>query len=116
MKNLISQLTITICFMASLGLATAYATPAPAASHSKTIDITGCLQPGPSAREYLLHAADGSTWGVTETDMLMNDYVNKTVTITGDAAHLTTSERKAGGAQHYVKAMDLVVESESCQK
>ena len=48
--------------------------------------------------------------------MLINDYVGQTVTVVGDATRPTVSERTAGGAQHYLKAMDLVVESETCQK
>ena len=76
----------------------------------------GCLQPGPTGKENLIHTADGTIWGVNETDMLMNKYVGQTVTIAGDRIAPTTSERKDGGASNYLKAMDVVVENQSCQK
>jgi hypothetical protein len=48
--------------------------------------------------------------------MYVNNYVGQTVTVVGDAMRPTADERIDGGAQHYLKAMDLVVESERCQK
>ena len=48
--------------------------------------------------------------------MYVNNYVGQAVTVVGDAMRPTADERTDGGAQHYLRAMDLVVESESCQK
>jgi hypothetical protein len=116
MKNTVSKWTLAITFVGALGLASAYATPARSTKHKSPVEITGCLQPGPVSKEYLLEASDGTTWGINEADLMMNNYVGQTVTVAGDAIHPTASERKAGGAQHFLKAMDLVVDSESCQK
>jgi hypothetical protein len=54
--------------------------------------------------------------GINETDMLMNNYVGHTVTIAGDSTRATASERSAGGAQHYLHAYDVVVDSSTCNK
>jgi hypothetical protein len=116
MKRTIGICTTMIMFVGSFGLVGAYAVPSAAGVHRNPIEVTGCLQQGPTAKEYLLHTSDGSTWGINETDMLMNDYLGRTVTIAGDETHPTASERSAGGAHHYLFARDVVVESESCQK
>jgi len=102
-------------FLGTLGLGSAYA--APSAHHmTKATEITGCLQQGPDAKEYLIQATDGTTWGVNEADMHMNNYVGKTVTVSGDQMRPTAAERTDGGASHYLQARDIVVESQSCQK
>jgi hypothetical protein len=116
MKRTIGISAAAIMFVGTFGLAGAYAAPSEAGVHRNPVEITGCLEPGPTAKEYLLHSSDGTTWGINETDMLMNDYVGRTVTIAGDATRPDASERTAGGAHHYLLARDLVVESESCQK
>ena len=67
---------------------------------------------------------DGSTWGVTSADknMYMNDYVGQTVTVTGDAVHpsarlkTVASKQDSPTIQHYLRAMDVVVESTACNK
>ena len=116
MKNQISIWTATMMFAGTVGLACAHATPAPQAAYRKPVEVTGCLQQGPVAKEYLIHASDGTTWGINESDMMMNHYVDRTVTVVGDPMQPTADERTAGGAQHYLKAMDLALESETCQK
>jgi hypothetical protein len=116
MKRTISMSAAAIMFVGTFGLAGAYAAPSETGSHRNPVEVTGCLQQGPTAKEYLLHASNGTTWGINETDMLMNDYLGRTVTIAGDATHPTASERTSGGAHHYLLARDVVVESESCQK
>ena len=105
-----------------LALGSAQAAPAPQAMQ-KTVEVTGCLQQGPAAKEYVLLGNDGSTWGVisADKDMYMNDYVGETVTIVGDSMH-PSARLKAAAAeqnqaiQHYARAMDVAVESETCQK
>jgi hypothetical protein len=48
--------------------------------------------------------------------MLMNNYLNHEVTIAGDVMHATASDQAAGGAHHFLRAYDVVVESNSCRK
>jgi hypothetical protein len=93
-----------------------FAKPASHTASRQPTEITGCLEQGPTAKEYLLKASDGTVWGINETDMLMNNYVDHTVTVSGDITHPSTSERDAGGAHHYLRAYDVVVDSSSCQK
>jgi hypothetical protein len=116
MKRTIGICTTMIMFAGTIGLSAAYAAPSESGAHRNPIEVTGCLQQGPAAKEYVLRTSDGTTWGINETDMLMNDYLGQTVTISGDATHPTASERAAGEAHHYLQARDVVVESESCQK
>jgi hypothetical protein len=117
MKTAISRWTTAIMFVGTLGIAGTPVALASQAGYKKPVEITGCLQQGPVAKEYLLKASDGATWGVNERDMYMNNYVGQTVTVVGDAMRPTADERGAGGgAQHYLRARDLVVESESCQR
>jgi hypothetical protein len=116
MKNTISMWTTAIMFVGTLGIASAPAASASQTTYRKPVEITGCLQQGPVAKEYMLKASDGTTWGVNEIDMMMNNYVGQTVTVVGDVMRPTSSERTAGGAHQYLRARDLVVESETCQR
>lgn len=115
MKTTIGVWLAAFAVALTLGLAPAYA----ASSHmayGKTIEVTGCLQQGPVAKEYMIHDSNGQTWGVNETEYLyLNHYVGQKVTVTGDVMHPTMTERKDGGAHHYVDARDIVVDSEHCQ-
>lgn len=116
MKSTITIWAAAIMFVGTLGLSSAHATNASQAMYKKPVEVTGCLQQGPVSKEYLIQASDGTTWGINEADMYVNNYVGQTVTVVGDAMRPTADERIDGGAQHYLKAMDLVVESERCQK
>ena len=116
MKATISLWITALMFFGTAGSLALYAKPASHTASKQPTEITGCLEQGPTAKEYLLKASDGTTWGVNETDMLMNNYVDHTVTVSGDITHPNTSERSAGGAHHYLRAYDVVVESGSCQK
>jgi hypothetical protein len=116
MKATISLWITTLMFFCTLGTLAAQAAPAPNTVSRQPVEVTGCLEQGPTAKEYLLKTSDGTTWGITETDMLMNNYVDHTVTISGDRMHPTAAERSAGGAQHFLRAFDLVVESGTCNK
>jgi len=123
MKRKISLWTAALVFVGGMALESAQATPAPQAMH-KTVEITGCLQQGPAAKEYVLIGDDGNTWGLTsaDRDMYLNDYVGETVTIAGDAVHPSARLRTAAAEQHsltinrYMKAMDVAVDGETCQK
>ncbi len=116
MKSTVRIWVATMMFGGALGVPSVHATNASPATYRKPVEVTGCLQQGPAAKEYLIHASDGRTWGINEADMMMNNYVDQTVTIVGDAVRPTADERADGGAQHYLKAMDLVVESETCHR
>jgi len=116
MKAMLSLWTTVFMFFATAGSLALYARPASHTASKQAVEVTGCLEQGPSAKEYLLKSGDGTTWGINETDMLMNNYVGHTVTVSGDTMRPTASERADGGAQQYLRAYDIVVESGSCQK
>ena len=116
MKRALFLAASAVLFFGTAGLTNLSATTNQSMSHSQAVEVTGCLQPGPVAKEYLLQASDGTTWGINETDMLLNNYVGRSVTVSGDHTHATTAERRDGGASHYLLARDVVVENQSCQK
>lgn len=116
MKSTIRIWVAMMMFGGTLGVPSAHATNASQAIYRKPVEVTGCLQQGPVAKEYLIRASDGTTWGINEADMMINNYVDQTVTVVGDAVRPTADERIDGDAQRYLKAMDLVVEGETCQK
>ncbi len=116
MKRMLFLAAAAVLFFATTGLTNLSATTNQSMTHSQAVEVTGCLQPGPVAKEYILHASNGTTWGVNETDMLLNNYIGRSVTVSGDATHATSSEHKAGGASHYLLARDVVVENQSCQQ
>jgi len=107
MKSIIRIWVAAVMFGSTLGVLGAHATNPSQAAYNKTVEVTGCLQQGPVAKEYLMRASDGTTWGVNEADMMINNYVDQTVTVVGDAARPTAEERSDGGAQRYLKALDL---------
>ena len=116
MKATISLGITTLMFFGTLGTLAAHATSASNTASRQAVEVTGCLEQGPTAKEYLLKTSDGTTWGIHETDMLMNNYVDHTVTISGDRMHPTAAERRAGGAQQFLRAFDVLVNSGTCQK
>ena len=116
MKATLSLGITAAMFFGTLGSIAMYAKPASHSASRTPTEVTGCLEQGPTAREYLLKASDGTTWGVNETDMLMNNYIDHMVTVSGDITHPNASERSAGGAHHYLRAYDVAVDSSTCQK
>jgi hypothetical protein len=116
MKSIVNMWAAAMMLVGTVGVTSAHAANTSQARYNNPVEVTGCLQQGPDAKEYLIRAGNGTTWGLNEADMYMNKYVGQTVTVVGDAMRPTADERTDGGAQHYMKAMDLVVESESCQK
>ena len=115
MKSISIWIT-TIMFAGTVASLPAHATSASAGSHQKSVEVTGCLEQGPAAKEYLIRSSGGTVWGVRETDMLMNNYLGHEVTVAGDAMHAAASEQAVSGAHHFLRAYDLVVESNSCRK
>ncbi|MGA9565078.1 MAG: hypothetical protein WBS19_06105 [Candidatus Korobacteraceae bacterium] len=116
MRTKVGIWATAIMFAGSFGIVTAHATSASKASYRAPVEVTGCLEQGPAAKEYVLKANDGTTWGIRESGMLMNDYVDHEVTVSGDPIHPSTSERAAADAHHFMRAYDVAVESSSCQK
>lgn len=116
MKAKIVIWATAIMFAGGLGTLTAQAAPNSKATSKGPTEITGCLEQGPIAREYLLHASDGTTWDVREKDLMMNNYVGHEVTVAGDVFHPTASERSAAGTHHFLRAYDLTVDSNNCGK
>jgi hypothetical protein len=114
MKARISLGIAAAVLFGTAGSLTLYAKPASHAASRTPTEVTGCLEQGPTAKEYVLKASDGTTWGINETDMLMNNYVDHTVTVSGDRMHPTAAERN--DAQHFLRAYDVVVESSNCHR
>ena len=114
MKANIGIWAAAIMFAGTLGTVTAQATSTSKASYESPVEVTGCLEQGPAAKEYVLQASDGTKWGIRESDMLMNNYVGHEVTISGEPVHPTASERSAAGTHHFIRAYDLAVEINSC--
>ena len=116
MKANIGIWAAAIMFAGTFGTVTAQATSASKASYRTPVEVTGCLEQGPAAKEYVIRASDGTTWGIRESDMLMNNYVDHEVTVSGDPVHPTASERAAADVHHFIRAYDVAVESNSCHK
>src|ERR1700730_16267904 len=111
-------------------LATAQDTSTTQTTHKSTRTLTGCLQNGDSANEYLLTTKKGSTWEIESDSVKLGEHVGHTVTITGAVAHAKMHamkedakeeakehgmEKKASEHGHMTVA-DLKMVSESCQK
>ena len=116
MKSNIGVWATAIMLAGTLGALTAQAAPASKATTKGPTEITGCLEQGPAAKDYVLRASDGTTWGVREKDMMMNNYISHEVTVAGDVFHPTASERTAAGTNHFLRAYDLVVDSDTCSR
>ena len=58
--------------------------------------VTGCLQKGESANEFMLTGSDGSTWEIKSDSVDLASHVGQTVTVSGDRskAHAKTHEAK----------------------
>lgn len=92
-------------------------TKSSAESSRKPVEATGCLEPASVAKTYTVKTSDGTTWGVTEDRaLLLNNYVGRTVTVSGDPIHPQASERAAVNAAHYMHAMDVAVDNDKCQQ
>jgi hypothetical protein len=60
MKTKISLWITAAMFLGTLGSVAVYAKPASNTASRKAIEVTGCLQQGPTAKEYLLQSTDGT--------------------------------------------------------
>src|SRR6266496_3643138 len=97
----------------------------------KARTLTGCLQKGDEANEYVLTAKDGSTWELRNDTVDLASHVGHTVTITGTAsrAHAKAHEMKEGAKEEmsehgltkhakehgHLTARKLTMVSDTCQ-
>ena len=96
----------------------------------KARTLTGCLQKGDEANEYVLTASDGSTWELRSDTVDLAPHVGHTVTITGTVSHAKAHEMKEdakgemkehgmakNAKEHgHLKATELTMLSDTCQK
>jgi hypothetical protein len=98
----------------------------------KVRTLTGCLQKGDGANEYVLSAKNGSTWELRSDSVDLAPHVGHTVTITGTAsrAHAKAHEMKEGAKEEmkehgmaknekergHLKVTNLTMVSDTCQK
>jgi hypothetical protein len=99
-------------------------------THRSTRTLTGCLQNGENANEYLLTTKKGSTWEVKSDNVKLDQHVGHTVTITGVVSHAkmhgmkedAKEEAKEHGmdknaTEHgHMTVTDLTMVSDTCQK
>jgi hypothetical protein len=107
----------------SLGIA--YLAPATAQERSKTdeltasnrSEVTGCLQPADTAREYSVTDRDGNVWEIsTDRDVYLNNYVGMTVTVKGEIAGSDDQSDLSQETSHRLKAKNLIVVAQTCQQ
>jgi len=127
LKNLLLCLALA-CFGSAL-LVAQDSTNAPKGKAS-TRTITGCLAKGDSADEFLLNAANGSTWEVKSDSVALADHVGHTVQLSGAVEHSTmhnmkedtkdmaqdTGMKKSNNEHGYLKATNVKMVSDSCSK
>ena len=100
---------------------------------AKTVrTLTGCLQKGDGANEFVLTEKDGSRWELRSESVKMAPHVGHTVTITGTAgrahakAHEMKEEVKGEMKEHgidkhttergHLKVTNLTMVSDTCQR
>lgn len=127
--SIASGLIALVMLIGAVGVATATADKDK--DDSKARNLTGCLQKGEGANEYMLTAKDGSTWEVRSDSVDLASHVGHTVTITGtaSAAHAKAHEMKEdaksemqehgmdkGATEHgHLKVTNLAMVSDSCK-
>jgi hypothetical protein len=99
-------------------------------THKKTRTLTGCLQKGDDAKEYMLTTAKGATWEIKSDSLNLGDHVGHRVTITGVLPNATMhgmkEDAKAEAREHgmdknstehgHMTVTNLKMVSETCQK
>jgi hypothetical protein len=126
--------TIFRCFLI-VGLMSAWVIGQDDSSNPKSKDnvrsITGCLSQGDSAKEFLITAADGSTWELRNSSAAsLTPHVGHQVKVTGTVSNAkahnmkedakdaaTDSGMKKGNAEHgHLKPTDVQMISDTCTK
>ena len=117
------------------GLTTAWAiaqdSDTDAKSKGEVRSITGCVTKGPSAKEFLLTASDGSSWEVRNNNAInLTSHLGHTVEVKGVVSHSKMHNMKedAKGAANdagmknnktehgHLKVTDVRMVSDSCQQ
>ena len=115
-------------FTGTAGLASPQSTTK--TTHKKTRALTGCLQKGDSANEYVLTTASGGTWEIKSDNVTLGDHVGHNVTVTGVVSHAkmhgmkedTKAEAKEHGVDKHstehghMSVTNLKMVSDSCPK
>lgn len=98
-------------------------------NHSDVRTLTGCLQKGEGAGEYMLAGRDGSTWELRSDAVDLARHVGQTVTVTGavrnSAAHNMKEDAKREAQEHgmdksatehgHLTVTDVATVSRSCR-
>jgi hypothetical protein len=100
--------------------------------NGKVRTLTGCLQKGDGANEYVLMGKNGSTWELRSDSVDLAPHVGHTVTITGTAStiHAKAHEMKEGtkdemkehgmdknATEHgHLKVTNLEMVSKNCER
>jgi len=99
-------------------------------THKKTRTLTGCLQKGDDAKEYMLTTVKGGTWELKSDSLNLGEHVGHRVTITGVVPnakmHGMKEDAKAEAKEHgmdkdatehgHLTVTYLKMVSETCQK
>jgi hypothetical protein len=115
-------------FTVTVGLASPQSTTK--TTHKKTRTLSGCLQKGDSANEYLLTTAKGGTWEIKSDNVGLGEHVGHHVAVTGVVSHAkmhgmkedTKAEAKEHGVdkdstEHgHMSVTNLTMVSDSCSK
>lgn len=127
LKNLLLCLALA-CFGSALLVAQDSTTSPKGKASTRT--VTGCLAKGDSADEFVLNAANGSTWEVKSDSVSLADHVGHMVQVTGavenstmhnmkedtkDMAH-DTGMKKDNTEHGHLKATNVKMVSDSCSK
>jgi Protein of unknown function (DUF5818) len=127
--------TALLCFLmfaGAAGLSVADDKDKDKDNDKKAVNLTGCLQKGDEANEYVLTANDGSTWEVSSDNVNLAPHVGHTVTIAGtrSGVHAKAHEMKEkakeemhehdmkkSSAEHgHLKVTNMKHVSETCQR
>ncbi len=85
------------------------------------ITITGCLQRGDEANEFMMTGSNGKKYELISDKVSLSEHVGHTVTVTGmharDKGEAAEHEKKEAGEREYahLKVTSLKMVSESCK-
>ena len=94
-------------------------------SGDNTETATGCLQKSSAGNGYTLASQDGGTWQLTSTQVDLEKYAGKQVSVAGNApssarhhGRRVANSQNAGNAsgQNTMDVFDLIVLNEKCQQ
>ena len=111
-----------LAFVLALSLGSVALTAQEKATKHKAVTVTGCLQKGDEAGEYLITSEDGKRYGLHSKDVDLSKHVGHKVTVTGTKMREADKEKKeqekkeAGGGEYAdLQVTDVTHISESCK-